>query len=47
MARKQKIRNWELKLLKSATILEEWLYKKSHLITGQTQGITENIQKDF
>ena len=34
-------------LLKSATILEEWLYKKSHLITGQTQGITENIQKRF
>jgi len=34
-------------LLKSATILEEWLYKKSHLITGQTQGITENIQNRF
>lgn len=34
-------------LLKTATILEEWLYKKSHLITGQTQGITENIQNRF
>lgn len=30
-----------------ATILEEFLYKKSVLITGQTQGIVANIQARF
>jgi glycosyltransferase involved in cell wall biosynthesis len=34
-------------LLKAATILEEFLYKKSTLITGQTQGIVNNICKRF
>lgn len=34
-------------LLKSATRLEEFLYKKSDLITGQTQGIVKNIQSRF
>lgn len=33
--------------LKSATILEEYLYKKATLITGQTQGIVKNIQSRF
>jgi len=33
--------------LKSATKLEEFLYKKSDLITGQTQGIVENIKQRF
>ncbi len=33
--------------LKLATILEEFLYKKSDLITGQTQGIVANIQTRF
>lgn len=33
--------------LKIATILEEFLYKKSVLITGQTQGIVENIKTRF
>ena len=33
--------------LKMATILEEWLYKKSNLVTGQTQGIVENIKGRF
>ncbi len=33
--------------LKLATILEEFLYKKSVLITGQTQGIVENISGRF
>ena len=34
-------------ILKLATILEEWLYKTSDLITGQTQGIVENISSRF
>ena len=33
--------------LKSATFLEEFLYKKSYLITGQTQGIVKNISTRF
>lgn len=33
--------------LKLATMLEEFLYKKSVLITGQTQGIVKNISKRF
>jgi glycosyltransferase involved in cell wall biosynthesis len=33
--------------LKSATVLEEFLYRKSALITGQTQGIVENISSRF
>lgn len=33
--------------LNAATLLEEFLYKKSSLITGQTQGIVANIQKRF
>ena len=33
--------------LKSATLLEEFLYRKSKLITGQTQGIVANIQQRF
>jgi|TARA_R110000782_G_scaffold80846_4_gene159885 glycosyltransferase involved in cell wall biosynthesis len=33
--------------LKLATILEEFLYKKSVLITGQTQGIVKNISGRF
>lgn len=33
--------------LKVATILEEFLYKKSVLITGQTQGIVKNISGRF
>jgi len=33
--------------LKLATILEEFLYKKSVLITGQTQGIVSNISSRF
>lgn len=33
--------------LKLATILEEFLYRKSVLITGQTQGIVENISNRF
>jgi glycosyltransferase involved in cell wall biosynthesis len=33
--------------LKLATILEEWLYKKSYMVTGQTQGIVQNIQTRF
>lgn len=33
--------------LKLATILEEFLYRKSVLITGQTQGIVENISTRF
>ncbi len=33
--------------LKLATILEEFLYKKSVLITGQTQGIVKNIRGRF
>jgi len=34
-------------LLKTATKLEEYLYKSSALITGQTQGIVKNIQTRF
>lgn len=34
-------------LLKSSTKLEHWIYKKSFLITGQTQGIVENIKLRF
>lgn len=34
-------------LLKAATWLEEALYRKSHLITGQTQGIVSNIKGRF
>jgi glycosyltransferase involved in cell wall biosynthesis len=33
--------------LKLATILEEFLYKKADLITGQTKGITSNISSRF
>lgn len=33
--------------LRAATILEEFFYKRSHLITGQTQGICRNISKRF
>ncbi len=33
--------------LKMATLLEEYLYKKSTLITGQTMGIVNDIQKRF
>lgn len=33
--------------LKAATILEEFLYKKAALITGQTKGITNNISSRF
>jgi glycosyltransferase involved in cell wall biosynthesis len=33
--------------LNLATILEEWLYKKSYMVTGQTQGIVQNIQTRF
>jgi glycosyltransferase involved in cell wall biosynthesis len=34
-------------MLKMATLLEEYLYKKSTLITGQTQGIVKNIKDRF
>lgn len=34
-------------LLKTATVLEEFLYKKSVLITAQTQGIVQNIKNRF
>jgi len=34
-------------LLRTAQILEEFLYKKSTLITGQTQGIVANISSRF
>ena len=34
-------------LLKSATKLEEFLYRKSYIISGQTQGIVMNISKRF
>lgn len=33
--------------LKSATSLEEFLYKHSYIITGQTQGIVKNISSRF
>jgi glycosyltransferase involved in cell wall biosynthesis len=33
--------------LRSATVLEEFLYKKSDLISGQTQGIVQNIFSRF
>jgi glycosyltransferase involved in cell wall biosynthesis len=33
--------------LKLATALEEWLYKKANLITGQTMGIVDNIKGRF
>ncbi len=33
--------------LKLATYLEEWLYRKAFLITGQTQGIVANISGRF
>jgi glycosyltransferase involved in cell wall biosynthesis len=33
--------------LKMATLLEEFLYRKSALITGQTQGIVQNISARF
>ncbi len=33
--------------LRLATLLEEFLYKNADLITGQTQGIVENIQRRF
>lgn len=35
------------RFLKWATILEEYLYRKSSLITGQTQGIVKNIKTRF
>jgi len=34
-------------MLNSATKLEEFLYRKSHLISGQTQGIVKNIATRF
>ena len=34
-------------LLRIATSLEEFLYKKSILVTGQTQGIVKNISSRF
>ncbi|TXC76920.1 glycosyltransferase family 4 protein [Luteibaculum oceani] len=34
-------------MLKPAYKLEAWLYKKAHLITGQTQGIVKDIQRRF
>ncbi|MFN0034534.1 MAG: glycosyltransferase family 4 protein [Saprospiraceae bacterium] len=34
-------------LLKASTWLEEWIYQKSDLISGQTQGIISDIQKRF
>lgn len=34
-------------VLNLATILEEWLYRKSAMVTGQTQGIVRNIQERF
>lgn len=34
-------------LLKSATVLEEFCYKKASLISGQTQGIVNNISSRF
>lgn len=34
-------------ILKVTTLLEEFLYRKSELITGQTQGICTNIQNRF
>ncbi|MEQ8324573.1 MAG: glycosyltransferase family 4 protein [Vicingaceae bacterium] len=34
-------------LLNSATVLEEFLYKKAVLVTGQTQGIVANISSRF
>lgn len=33
--------------LKTATVLEEFLYKRAALVTGQTQGICANIQSRF
>ena len=33
--------------LKMATVLEEFLYKQSFIITGQTQGIVKNIKSRF
>lgn len=34
-------------MLKMATVLEEYCYKKAVLITGQTQGIVQNIHNRF
>jgi glycosyltransferase involved in cell wall biosynthesis len=34
-------------LLQASTLLEEFLYRKSDLITGQTQGIVQNISARF
>ncbi|MFN0173367.1 MAG: glycosyltransferase family 4 protein [Saprospiraceae bacterium] len=34
-------------LLKTSVWLEEWIYKKSDLISGQTQGIVADIRKRF
>ena len=34
-------------MLKMATKLEEWLYRKSVVVTGQTQGIVRNIKDRF
>jgi glycosyltransferase involved in cell wall biosynthesis len=34
-------------ILKITTVLEEFLYSKSYLITGQTQGIVKNISNRF
>ena len=33
--------------LNLATKLEEWLYRSSYMVTGQTQGIVKNIQARF
>ena len=35
------------KIIKAATALEEFLYRRAFLITGQTQGICANIQSRF
>lgn len=34
-------------VLKASTVLEEFLYKRSYFITGQTQGIVSNIKNRF
>lgn len=34
-------------LIKSSTWLEEWIYRKSDFISGQTQGIVKDIQTRF
>jgi len=34
-------------LIKVSTILEEWIYRRSDKVSGQTQGIVHNIQSRF